>query len=134
MSEDAYTQLDRISRYMDKTCLDDDYPTNEIYNELARLYALEKDKAQIVNVEHVEQRIVEWQPIETAPKDGTKILVNGKFNSVIAWFGADPNNGNEEEEWLSGDGDDFSCGYYYTPVDPTHWMPLPNPPANGASL
>lgn len=71
---------------------------------------------------------MEWQPIDTAPHE-IRILTIDESNYVyISWFGCDPNNENEEKEWLSGDGDDFSCGYYYTPVNPTHWMPLPSPP------
>jgi hypothetical protein len=62
---------------------------------------------------------MDWQPIETAPKDGTPILgfmPSDDFSpitgiEVIWWdFGA----------WLMG------CEAV---IDhPTHWMPLPDPP------
>ena len=74
---------------------------------------------------------MEWQPIETAPKDGTEVLLfDTAFKKVvIGWYGVDYNNSNNnEKEWLYGEGDDYSCGYYYTPCDPTHWMPLPDAP------
>lgn len=59
----------------------------------------------------------EWQPIKTAPKDGTKVLVaEGKIWMAVAWF--------------------WPCHMYWTEVaasgmklnNPTHWMPLPEPP------
>lgn len=70
-----------------------------------------------------------WQPIETAPKDGTKVLVYDESYGLPqkAWFGKDHFK-EEYEGWLFGDGDDYSCGLYFTPIEPTHWMPLPKPP------
>jgi len=83
--------------------------------------------------------INEWQPIETAPKDGTSILLHNNIalgikgkkakecddtNTVVgAWWA---NEGEEEEgEWICYMSmvRDPNC-----PFDPTHWMPLPNPP------
>jgi hypothetical protein len=58
---------------------------------------------------------MEWQSIETAPRDGTDVLL-----------------------WLHDAG--ACCGYYHYDrwwadngdaiVDPTHWMPLPRPPSD----
>lgn len=61
---------------------------------------------------------MEWQPIETAPKDGTEFLV-----------------------FCTDDGHSYICfcnylaGGYWNPdaevggkLNPTHWMPLPKPP------
>jgi hypothetical protein len=71
---------------------------------------------------------LEWQPIETAPKDGTYLLLNTRYSEiVIGWFGKDLNIENYNG-WLYGDGDGYSTGYYYNPINPTHWMPLPKPP------
>jgi len=65
----------------------------------------------------------QWQPIESAPKDGTKILCY--HPSLFAY--------NETwEEWqmvLVWDGDkwtDLDEGYEAN--HPTHWQPLPKPP------
>lgn len=57
-----------------------------------------------------------WQPIETAPKDGTLILGWDKdFDCMIVEWSYD--------RWrCSHDGEDM-----YTP-EPTHWMQLPEPP------
>lgn len=89
-----------------------------------------------------------WQPIETAPKDGTQILAHGmgvKGMPKIAWDANEP----REPAWLvirwveawyddyedQGDGTYKKVqkqGYAYWQPDPqqfqpTHWMPLPPP-------
>lgn len=64
-----------------------------------------------------------WLPIESAPKDGTCILVWGPeeegFNSGmgVVWFCA-------LEGWFV-EGDLGSVGESYT-----HWQPLPAPPSS----
>lgn len=62
----------------------------------------------------------EWQPINTAPRDGTKVLLavvlthpkqigqEKDFYSISAWHG---------EFW-----------HPFIPTTWTHWMPLPEPP------
>ena len=80
---------------------------------------------------------MEWQPISTAPKDGTSILVGKEYRgaihgcAVIRWgdenaadseWGTVPHN--ENFMWLIDDGknDPFHYrGWVYL----THWMPLP---------
>lgn len=75
----------------------------------------------------------QWQPIETAPRDGTSVDLWGvnllshdkrshriagvSFGSVRDWMGQ------EREDWQHGRGEDFQ---------PTHWMPLPAPPQGDA--
>lgn len=62
-----------------------------------------------------------WQPIETAPKDGTRVLLAapghltmiGSFEAWKTIHAAGP--------WW------WSNGSMITP-DPTHWQPLPAPP------
>lgn len=56
----------------------------------------------------------EWQPIETAPKDGSKVLIL-ELDSVH-----DAVYLSRKDIWVSPDG---AYGY-----DPTHWMPMPDPP------
>jgi hypothetical protein len=68
--------------------------------------------------------MTEWQPIDTAPKDGTVIIVYGYKNDrpnvqthyyqTAAWVG----NGwtNASNSWLK---------------DVTHWIALPAPPKKG---
>lgn len=63
-----------------------------------------------------------WQPIETAPKDGTRIDVwrRGERLTDVFW--------SDEEEWWSYMGDTYPIPLAASPA-PTHWRPLPAPPA-----
>lgn len=68
-----------------------------------------------------------WQPIETAPKDGTKVLCFGSLPGrkaiFIGWW-ADKLSSihyvNDSPGWYNENMDDRDC--------PSHWMPLPEPP------
>ena len=68
---------------------------------------------------------MEWQPIETAPKDGTLFLacnVNPahQISCVIYWdFGAPAMN--IDGSWRTSMHDAIGERF-------THWMPLPEPP------
>ena len=71
--------------------------------------------------------MIDWQPIETAPKDDRSILVyggtlendlGGKEASGIALVYA--------ETLCVAD----TCYYDAWIVDATHWMPLPEPPGS----
>lgn len=85
-----------------------------------------------------------WQPIETAPRDGTefqaRIPGNGEDN-VIAWNDADflDSEGNDCGAWVfTRDQEPPDCwtdGICWevnedgvASVRPTHWMPLPEAP------
>jgi len=84
---------------------------------------------------------MDWQPIETAPKTGCKLILsyinsNNRRRTVMArWL--------TDEQAAETDADDVGLkgGWYecidnwsdYTEVaihegEPTHWMPLPTPP------
>lgn len=68
---------------------------------------------------------MEWQPIETAPLDGTAVLV-GRF---VDSDGQAHCNGRIAVDWYRGP--DVQWGMFnkrYWPA--THWMPLPAPPSN----
>lgn len=71
-----------------------------------------------------------WQPIETAPKDGTAILaffpgrrgyVARQDVATIHWV-----------EWGGGCWNNTSSGHSIMVDEPTHWMPLPEPPSADA--
>lgn len=56
--------------------------------------------------------LMDWQPIETAPRDGTHILavsITG-FRTIVFW---------DEDRWVRQDESLFI---------PKLWMPLPEPP------
>ena len=63
--------------------------------------------------------MTKWQPIETAPKDGTHILglaYDDEEMTVIYW--------RYDDGWsLSVSCEPASDSYFW----PTHWMPLPKP-------
>jgi hypothetical protein len=61
-----------------------------------------------------------WQPIETAPKDGTILVFrmadSGPFYQLAQWVVLPRRKG----RWTCSNGDWVD--------DVTHWMPLPEPP------
>lgn len=68
-----------------------------------------------------------WFTMDSAPKDGKEVLVTDGKRVEKAWFGFDHNDFDEVEGgWWYGTGDDFSVGYYYNPIDPVKWMPIPD--------
>lgn len=68
--------------------------------------------------------MTEWQPIETAPKDGTAILTyrSGKIMAVAEWLQDRLAQSAMVKEgcWCVSDG--------MIIIGVTHWMPLPKPP------
>jgi hypothetical protein len=81
----------------------------------------------------------EWRPIETAPKDGTGVLVHRNI-----WPGTQSGFSEECSDintyvaaWWDGERDGRGAWICYMnavldpecPIEPTHWMPLPEPPA-----
>lgn len=60
----------------------------------------------------------EWQPIETAPKDGTRVLL---FSG--AWF-----TGYYAHSRYKWDPGKWRSDEYPDLTNPTHWMPLPQAP------
>jgi hypothetical protein len=65
---------------------------------------------------------IEWQPIETAPKDGTDILVmTGETMHVVRWI----NIHGDFDYWAV---DDNKHGpFTLRGKAPTHWIQLPEP-------
>lgn len=66
-----------------------------------------------------------WQPIETAPKDYTLIILN-ESDSVFAGVWIDNPNHFGEIGWYESTYFE-SLWYSHHPCNPTHWMPLPEP-------
>jgi hypothetical protein len=78
---------------------------------------------------------MDWQPIETAPKDGTEIDIWGGVDvgRVAGAFWGQRSADKAQREHFGFDefgwcreGED---GWIYPITWPTHWMPLPAPPA-----
>lgn len=81
--------------------------------------------------------MIEWQPIETAPKDGTEIIVYHPTAGVCAAFCPD-----EGFAWHCMDGNNRVIGSKSGKsipsmtsfmTAPTHWMPLPLPPRENSA-
>ena len=69
-------------------------------------------------------KVQQWQPIETAPKDGTNILLVNRVGNVATglWQG----NGEYECWWLrGGNRPNTFFNHHY---GPSYWMPLPELP------
>ena len=60
-----------------------------------------------------------WQPIDTAPKDRTKVLTYGPLKDGSGFY--------QEVQgyWKSGY---WPVVLMHNSLEPTHWMPLPDPP------
>jgi hypothetical protein len=68
------------------------------------------------------EKVAGWQPIESAPKDGTEILVG--------WVGAKTIR---PARWVSMNGWIIYMSTTKPLNPPTHWMPLPSPPVRASS-
>lgn len=78
--------------------------------------------------------MTEWQPIETAPKDGTVVFLYGTWAGEIngisnqptvdigSWAGGD-SDFSGDDWWQLATGDAYGCW-----MRPTHWLPIPDAP------
>lgn len=86
-----------------------------------RLKTISDGHALLLQDQRQEAETLRWHPIETAPKDGTRIIAWGPEMQVA------------ECEWLKQmSWTPFVVGWYRTnqfpQVHPTHWLPLPPSP------
>ncbi len=94
-----------------------------------------KGLASRVEAAEVTATELNWQPIETAPKDASTVLVMKMHLGKILWAMSAYWDDNEpcpcrppkcrpgtHRSWRSG---------LDRIADPTHWMPLPEPPVSG---
>lgn len=83
----------------------------------------------LVNAEADADVVERWQPIDTAPRDGTPVDLwgvnhlhprkTGRRATDVTWGRVRDWLGNERDDWQHGQGDDF---------EPTHWCPVPAAP------
>ena len=69
----------------------------------------------------------DWQPIETAPRDGGPLLCTDGENTHVCYpklFRSD--------HWEYFRDDKVVPGHTWS-ICPTHWLPLPSPPAQETS-
>jgi hypothetical protein len=69
---------------------------------------------------------LQWQPIETAPKDGTPILAREKGAGPAVYMMCTMWSGSELEGWRIPGARGWTNARWF---HPTHWMHLPPPPA-----
>ena len=69
----------------------------------------------LARIRKLESQIA-WQPIETAPKDGTKVLLADSSVAADGYFDYLLNKGNGSWVWP------------YVKREPTHWKPMPPHP------
>lgn len=76
--------------------------------------------------------LTDWQPIATAPKDGTTVLcyfplegLNEYWCRVVPVFYNDRGAGDERWVFASRAASGFSHNF-----KPSHWMPLPDAPTS----
>ena len=79
-----------------------------------------------MNIEMLSPEDNGWLPIETAPKDGSRILLGyEESHSEEGYWQGDPTkNYWGKTGWLAADEDPLTTH----PSHPTHWMHLPPPP------
>jgi hypothetical protein len=64
------------------------------------------------------ERGLEWRPIESAPRDGTRVIMWG-----AGW------DGPQTHTWQTAERAEQELAHWHDP--PTHWMPLPAHPSEG---
>ena len=74
-----------------------------------------------------------WQPIDTAPRDSSRVLVAnknsyGEWRVHEAWWAIPYDGAPQEYGWWCHDGDGCLLDDSIHPCGATHWMPLPSPP------
>jgi len=81
---------------------------------------------------------MDWQPIETAPKDGTPFLAwydKTAYGVPLSWailrWCAEYNDGGvfKDGAWATFRGEDYGWDAHIPCFPPTHWKPLPAPPS-----
>lgn len=120
------------------------WPTDEYIAQLGYLARARHDHEEMERL----REALDWQPIETAPKDMTQVLVSyicGKrrmvahaqytpryteenINSDCSEYCEEKDNYYTPEGWyeICAAWDDYSSMKMH--YEPTHWMPLPEPP------
>lgn len=81
--------------------------------------------------------MIDWQPIDTAPKDGSYVLIADAEHVTVGFYQSDTG-----ETLIAGDNphwEPFDHSYWNrletddSWFQPTHWAPLPDPPVQSQS-
>ena len=134
------TNTDKLAQYhMDRARLIANSCDHPAYDNLAQELLTLADSLAADNARLQAKVEAHWQPIETAPKDGTRILFYDPMSSGLIMSGwwdkmfelhYDQAKDETIEIGAWTDGCVLSFGYEETcSYEPTHWKPLPPPPA-----
>lgn len=76
---------------------------------------------------------MDWRPIETAPTDGTLVIIWGEDfeHPLLAAHSDGEHHLHGRFYWVTGNPAHW-CDLYA--MEPSHWMPLPDPPTQTASV
>ena len=89
--------------------------------------------AKLISTRDAARDAARWQPIETAPRDGTRILVLVRAQTyLVSWKEYGTRDG-VTTGWCGYDCDEdtwYSWGF--DDGEPTHWQPVPSPPISPA--
>lgn len=73
--------------------------------------------------------MAEWMPIESAPKDGTFVIVwPPTWKGVVSCASWDDDKYAKKPRPYWRRADEYGCVGFSREKPPTHWMPLPEPP------
>jgi len=108
-------------------------------------YVIDKQAAEIDALRKRVQELEsaqQWRPIESAPKDGAEIILsNGETVAQGHWFHTPPfireirdMDGHYIDQDESDGYDDWIDSSGGMQPDPTHWIPLPQPPIEKGRL
>lgn len=109
----ADAEIDRLTAQLAKSCDDSRFGDADVGCPRAIKADAEIDRLRAER---------QWQPIETAPKDGTIVDLLFRGNIRIAdciWY--------QDEWWTTEQRDPVACVSHGF-SKPTHWMPRPEPP------
>lgn len=105
---------------------------NNLYGIQVRVSSVVGVMDETINILHSQGHLNQgWRDIESAPKDGTEVLVYcpTMLDSGVCWAYYYKYKFQENNEIESIEG--FYMGKDFGWCDnPTHWMPLPQPPKN----
>lgn len=71
--------------------------------------------------------MTDWQPIETAPTDGTEVMLSEGWRVNIGYFEVTVHRTNGKETYRHVGWRYRSASASLRAATPTHWMPLPEP-------
>lgn len=71
----------------------------------------------------------EWQPIETAPPDNSDVLLYSKSGDMLVGHFMPGGHCVEDHPPIARGWYFWNGGMFDRLSEPTHWMPLPDPPA-----